>query len=78
MIGVHKTLRLVPSSARLHGGIYQNVRNSIQRRCHTCQMTYDCNFEHLVTGSRFFNMSFGFFGPELMATLFQTNPKSEV
>ncbi|GFX65452.1 hypothetical protein TNCV_400031 [Trichonephila clavipes] len=26
----------------------------------------------------FFNMSFGFFGPELMATLFQSNPRSEV
>ncbi|GFW75387.1 uncharacterized protein TNCV_4190411 [Trichonephila clavipes] len=25
----------------------------------------------------FFNMSFGFFGPELMATLFQPNPRSE-
>ncbi|GFV81198.1 hypothetical protein TNCV_4772271 [Trichonephila clavipes] len=26
----------------------------------------------------FFNKSFGFFGPELMATLFQPNPRSEV
>ncbi|GFV56235.1 hypothetical protein TNCV_3266421 [Trichonephila clavipes] len=26
----------------------------------------------------FFNMPFGFFGPELMATLFQPNPRSEV
>ncbi|GFU16021.1 hypothetical protein TNCV_1299861 [Trichonephila clavipes] len=29
-------------------GIFQNVRNSLQRRCQTCKTTCGRNFEHLL------------------------------
>ncbi|GFV96355.1 hypothetical protein TNCV_2869331 [Trichonephila clavipes] len=29
-------------------GIVENVRSSMQSHCQTCQVTSDCNFEHLL------------------------------
>ncbi|GFX44348.1 hypothetical protein TNCV_1097881 [Trichonephila clavipes] len=46
-IGVYETFRSMSSTARLLGGIFQNIRNSKQRHCPTCQMTYGHNFKHL-------------------------------
>ncbi|GFV67510.1 hypothetical protein TNCV_4621901 [Trichonephila clavipes] len=38
-IGAHKTFRSAPFTARLPGGIFQHIRNSMQRRCQICQTT---------------------------------------
>ena len=45
---VRGSLSQAPSTARLLGGIFQNVRSSTQRRCQTCLTTSGRNFEHLL------------------------------
>ncbi|GFU07897.1 PRE_C2HC domain-containing protein [Trichonephila clavipes] len=44
---VHETFHLRPPTARLFGGIFQIVRNSMQRRYQTYQATSGSNFQHL-------------------------------
>ncbi|GFX35003.1 hypothetical protein TNCV_2329431 [Trichonephila clavipes] len=52
-ISFHET-RSAPSTARLSGRIFQNVRNFMQNHCSgltlaSCQTTSNINFEHLLS-----------------------------
>ncbi|GFX74055.1 hypothetical protein TNCV_4475531 [Trichonephila clavipes] len=44
----HETFHLAPSAARLHGVIFQNIRNSIKLRCQAGQTTSGRDFEQLL------------------------------
>ncbi|GFV66090.1 hypothetical protein TNCV_2891601 [Trichonephila clavipes] len=47
-VGVQETFRLVPSTPRLPGEMFQNVKDSMQHRCQICRTTSSRNLKHLL------------------------------
>ncbi|GFV16363.1 hypothetical protein TNCV_1253991 [Trichonephila clavipes] len=67
-IDVHEPFHSAPSTSRHPGGIFQNVRNSMQSHCQTCQTTSCRDIEHLLRYNRLIK---GFFLVPLMCCFFR-------